>query len=578
MKIRFRNFHSQRIESSIVCARRNEAGVSLFLALLLVLVASMLAAGIIFTTQTEIWSTGNYRASTQARYVAEAGAQQASNWIKQNWTPPSNLTDATQFNLSVFPAQYIGGGSNQKIVFASGAMNTITDTYSAINSSLDNSFKGALHGVTSPFSPLNGNATFEVAAQLLTATQISVSGSSGTYWLTKWKIVSQGSVGFLQPAKVQVVEVVSDVPTVSSGSATVPGFNYGVLATGTGCNVVTATGGSTSPGATNSYNSQAPGNVGNSNPTIIGTGGSVAAFGNVDITRGAYINGPVFSPNYNVGTPGQYGISCPSCGAGSGHHGGTSYNSDASCSSPSQVWSVNEDSSGSEVGCTNGGSCTNTTSNMPTSLPNPSSVPDPVMPTVTPNTNPCSALPGGLCSGGSGGGGGCAATLPPSPAGTSYGQANLGSCAVITLQSGVYNFDTLLISNGATIIVPSNGSVVINILNSAGSSSPFTTNGGTITNPGGDPNNLTFVYDGSNIINLANGAALFATIYAPHAPVNVSGNGGLYGAVVANTVAFTGSGHVIYDTHLGSESPHVSCNCATINPTAHLDEFSWSAY
>jgi len=577
MRIKCHDLHVQRIQRSAIRERSGEAGISLFLALLLVLVASMLAAGIIFTTQTEIWSTGNYRSSTQARYVAEAGAQQASNWIQQNWTPPSNLTDTTQFDLSVFPAQYIGGGSNQKIVFASASMNTITDTYSGINSSLDNSYKSALHGVTSPFSSLNGNATFEVAAQLLTATQISVTGSSGTYWLTKWKIVAQGSVGFLQPAKVQAVEVVSDVPTSATGSATIPNFNYAILATGTGCNVVKSSGGSSSPGATNSYNSQATGNVGNSSPTIIGTGGSVASFGNVSISNGAYINGPIYSPDYNVGTSGEYGISCPHWTAACGNNSSGS-NGGAACSSPSQIWSVNEDNSGSAVGCTNGKSCTNTSANMPTSLSSPSSVPDPAMPTVTANTSACTALSGGLCSGGSGGGGGCAATLPPSPSGTSYGLVNFGSCAVITLQSGVYNFDTLSISNGATINVPASGSVVINILNSSGSSTPFTTSGGTVTNPGGDPNNLTFVYDGSNTINLANGSALFATIYAPHAPVTVSGNGGLYGAVVANTVTFSGSGHVIYDTHLASDTPHVSCNCGTINPTAHLDEFSWSAY
>lgn len=551
-----------------------EAGVSLLLAILLVLIGSMLAAGVIFSTQTEIWSTANYRSSTQARYVAEAGAQQASNWIIQNWTPPSDLATTSDYNLSVFPAQYIVGGSNQKIVFASSStLGTITDTYTNINKVLDLSFVSSLHGVTTPFSGLNGNATFDVAAQLLSATQVTVNG--GTSWLTKWKIVSQGSVGYLEPAKVQVVEIVSDVPSLTTSSTSIPPFNYAVLATGTGCNVVTATGGSPSPGSTNSYNSQAAGNVGNSTPAIIGGGGSVAAFGNIDITRGAYINGPVYSPDYNLGTAGEYGISCPGCGPGGKK--GSSYNGDAACSSPSQVWSVNEDSSGSEVGCTNGGSCTNTVSNMPGSLPNPSAVATPTMPSVTPNTTACTALPGGLCSGGSGGSS-CAATLPPSPAGTSYGQVNFGSCAVITLQSGTYNFDTLLISNGASIIVPTNGSVVINILNASNSSTPFTSNGGTIINGGEDPNNLTFVYAGNDTINLNNGAAMFATIYAPNAPMNISGNGGLYGAVVGNTFAFTGSGHVIYDTHLASETPHVTISSTTVGPKAHLDEFSWSAY
>jgi hypothetical protein len=155
---------------------------------------------------------------------------------------------------------------------------------------------------------------------------------------------------------------------------------------------------------------------------------------------------------------------------------------------------------------------------------------------------------------------------------------NFGSCAVITLQPGVYNFDTLLISNGALIKMPSNGAVVINILNSSNSSTPLTSNGGTVVNGGGDPNNLTFVYAGSNTINLNNGAALFATVYAPSANVIISGDGGLYGAIVGKVFSFTGSGHVIYDTHLAPQTPHVTYTGGGVIRTAHVDEFSWSAY
>lgn len=168
--------------------------------------------------------------------------------------------------------------------------------------------------------------------------------------------------------------------------------------------------------------------------------------------------------------------------------------------------------------------------------------------------------------------------MPPSPAGTSYGQVNFGSCAVITLQAGVYNFDTLLISNGAKINLPANAPVVINIMNSSASTTPFTSNGGTVINGGGDPNNLTFVYAGTNTINLNNGSAMFATIYAPSASVIVNGNGGLFGAIVGKTFSFTGSGHVVYDTNLASQTPHVYYTGGGVTTTPHLDEFSWSAY
>jgi hypothetical protein len=576
MKPKANIFHHRWIKRSTSRSMSGEAGISLFLALLLTVIASMLAAGVIFATQTEIWTTANYRTATQARYVAEAGAEQAAEWILKNWTPGGTFSSSV--NLKVFPAQYVNGTTSLPVVLATTTMGTIVDTYGNIDSATDGRFKTALQGVTGPFTRLSGNATFNVAAQLLTATQVS---GTTTTWYSKWKIISQGSVGYLQPAKVQVVEVITESPLGGTGTQPISPYSYAVLATGTGCNSVSSTGGTSSLGFTNSYNSQAAGNPGNSNPTIIGSGGSVASFGNINITNGAYVNGSVYSPFYNYGTAGEYGVSCPTWTAACGNNG-TGWNGAAACvaptsTSPGQVWSVNEDKSGSAVGCTSGASCTNTVSNMPPSLPNPSSVPTPDMPSVTPNTSTCTALAGNLCNGGSGGGGGCAATLPPSPAGTSYGQANFGSCAVITLQAGTYNFDTLAISNGAKINVPSNGSVVINILNSSNASTPLNYSGGTAANPGGDPNNLTFVYAGSNNINIQNGAAMFATVYAPNATVQVSGNGGLYGAVVGKTFAFTGSGHVIYDTHLGSETPHVTYTGAHV-PVFLRDEFSWSAY
>jgi hypothetical protein len=149
---------------------------------------------------------------------------------------------------------------------------------------------------------------------------------------------------------------------------------------------------------------------------------------------------------------------------------------------------------------------------------------------------------------------------------------------VTTLQPGVYNFDTLNIAAGSSLVIPSTGAVVINIFNASKSSTPLNQNGGTVANTGGDPNNLTFVYNGSNTINLNNGANMFATIYAPHANVVVGGNAGLYGAIVGNTFSFNGSGHVIYDIHLKLATPNVTTPSGGTSYTAHIDGFSWSAY
>src|ERR1700747_3511905 len=67
---------------SVKKAKGSQRGVALFLALIIVFVLSALAAAMIFVTQTDIVTMANYRAVTQARFIAEAGAQAAVNFLK----------------------------------------------------------------------------------------------------------------------------------------------------------------------------------------------------------------------------------------------------------------------------------------------------------------------------------------------------------------------------------------------------------------------------------------------------------------------------------------------------------------
>jgi hypothetical protein len=214
------------------------------------------------------------------------------------------------------------------------------------------------------------------------------------------------------------------------------------------------------------------------------------------------------------------------------------------------------------------------------------------MPTPGANTAACAGY-NGLCAGGSGGGSGCIITIPPStlPNGTAgtgaanFGKVNFGSCARITLQAGTYNMDSLLISNGAQVILPASGGVVINILDQGstnscnGSNTPLCVNGGTVANNGGNPENLTIVYAGAKPIYLDAGANMFSSIYAPNSPATIDGNAGLYGAIVINTASFAGSGHVIYDTSLTGQNWNVNTGPPSSSPgNLHVDEFSWSAF
>jgi Tfp pilus assembly protein PilX len=568
----------------------SESGIALIIALICLFVITTLSVGVMFSTQSEIWTTSNYTATTQARYVAEAGVQQALNYVQGTYTPPTAFTTTgqTTFNLNGVPVVTTSTATPANallILSTSGFTGTqYADTYSTIDSTQDSTFQSTFGSsmTQTPFASIvsGGNsAKFDVALQLLTA----VKDSDGK-WLMRWKIVSQGTLNTLgtsasggaanPKARVQVVEVIDNVISYgSSSSGSAPSYDAGVFATGTGCNTIVFNGGQ----YTNSYNSTTQPGV--TSPTLSNTGGDVGSFGNISVTSGAYIYGNVFSPFYNVGANGSYGISGgpsagknpPACSTGTG---GTEY-------------SVNEDNSGSQVGCSIvSGSTTCTQKTYPLPSPAPS-FPTPVMPSVATNTAACTGY-NGLCNGGSGGGSGCSITIPPStlPNGTAgtgaanFGAVNFGSCAVITLQAGTYNMDSLLVSNGAQVILPATGSVVINILDKGSTTDPLNINGGTVANNGGTPGNLTFVYAGTKPINVDAGANMFGTVYAPNAAAAISGNAGIYGAVVAKTVAFSGSGHVVYDTSLAGKSWNVNTG-ATVTPITgnlHVDEFSWSAF
>lgn len=572
---------TRKMRSGWVRSRKQEKGIALATALICLFVASTLAAGVMYSTQSEIWTTASYRSTAQARYIAEAGASQAINWLQNYWTANGSTyltTNAANFCLGVYPVQYRAGGGTcatppatgeTNYVFAGSGVTNITDTMSSADATTATDFRSKLNNKSITVGSVTG--TFSAAVQLLSAYQVNAQ------WVTKWKIISQGTTSGARPALVQVVEVVDNVVTRSSTDAYAPSFNYGIFATGTGCNVLSMVGGGH---RTDSYNSATSG--GNVNPPLNGNGGDVGSMGNLKITNGATIMGNYYTPQYSTG---DYGIS---------NSAGGGYGASASCGST--VFGVNEDNSGSQVGCTSAG-CPDSSSGWYASsytfhnslfhqrtyvLPSAyTTIPDPVMPSVAANTNACNGFRN-LCNGGSGGGAGCAVTIPPSSNGGSanYGQANFGSCAVITLQPGVYNFDTLYISNGAQIVLPASGAVTINILNAGGAATPLNVDGGTVANNGGNPANLAFVYGGSNTINLAAGSNMFATVYAPHANVTLSGNAGLFGSVVGHTMSFAGSAHIIYDNNLRNKSTNIPVGTTTTYTVGqlHVDEFSWSVY
>jgi Tfp pilus assembly protein PilX len=213
---------------------RDAKGVALILALLVLLILSTLGAGLIFVTQTEIWSSSNYRSMLEARYAAEAGAQRAVNWLSYTYTPPTSSQFSTNFNLTTYPVQCSSGCTSNGSAVVLSAMSSVASNYPI--AAQQTSFNSTLNNVALPGVSVN-SATYQVSATLLRAT------SAGAM---TWQITSIGNISGLRAGQVQVVT------TYETSTTTSPLVQYGLFATGTGCPGAVTTSGNM---VVDSYNS-----------------------------------------------------------------------------------------------------------------------------------------------------------------------------------------------------------------------------------------------------------------------------------------------------------------------------------
>src|SRR5216683_2531184 len=98
----------------------SERGIALVLSLFLMLAMTVLATSLMFLSQTETYSSMNYRLMSQARYGAESGIQKTVNYLVNSYTPPPGVAGAdplANFDTTVSPVKYNGAS----VVLASGA-------------------------------------------------------------------------------------------------------------------------------------------------------------------------------------------------------------------------------------------------------------------------------------------------------------------------------------------------------------------------------------------------------------------------------------------------------------------------
>lgn len=258
--------------------RTKEKGVALILTLILLLVLSVMAVSLMFLSQTETWSSMNYRLTSQARDGAEAGVNSAANFLMYSYAPPGGAGDPLgNYTLTASPVTYAG---NPVVLSANS---NVASNYPL--ASAQTSFNTASQGsLTAGHSTVN----YAPSATLLSMQQVTPYGSATPVTVQSWLITADGNISGVRNAQVEVSAILERPIS--------PVFSYAAFATSNGCSALTFGGG----GTTDSYDSST---VVAGAVTTQAYGGNVGTNGNLtEVGSPTTINGSLSTPRTGVGT------------------------------------------------------------------------------------------------------------------------------------------------------------------------------------------------------------------------------------------------------------------------------------
>lgn len=255
----------------------DEKGIALIMVLILLGVLSVLAASLVFVSQTETWSSQNYRLMTEARYAAESGVQKAANFLMSStYVVPGSAGDPiTNYDITASPVKY---GGNAVLLNSNGTSNYPN---TAVVTNYVASGRGDITGSSDQVS-------YETTARLQAMRQVTVYGSTTPITVQTWQITGTGYVNGPKPARVDVSAILERQVT--------PTFAYAAFATNNGCGALSWSGG----GSTDSYDSA---DVVAGVAAIEQRGGNVGTNGNLDENGGpTVIYGSLSTPRSGVGS------------------------------------------------------------------------------------------------------------------------------------------------------------------------------------------------------------------------------------------------------------------------------------
>ena len=264
---------------------KNEKGIALVLALFLMAAMSVIAASMMFLSQTETYSSMNYRLMSQARYGAESGVQMAANFLLYSYTAPVTVSadPIGNYNTTVSPVTCNAGCPNvgQPVILSASTAQASNYPVGAVQAAFLAAVNGSLPAGTT-------TVTYAPYAKLMSMQQINTYGG-GTQTIQTWLIVSDGTITTGRTAQVQVSAIL-ETPKF-------PGDLYAAFATNPGCGALDFLGNKTT---TDSYDSTAA--LVSGSPVIAASGGNVGTNGNLTEGGGASIDGTLSTPRVGVGS------------------------------------------------------------------------------------------------------------------------------------------------------------------------------------------------------------------------------------------------------------------------------------
>jgi len=507
-----------------------ERGMALVLTLFLTSALTVLAASLMFLSQTETYASMNYKMMSLARYGAEAGVERASNFLYDStkYTRPttSGADLLSMYDRTSSPVKLVSNG--QPVVLS--AIDGVGSNYPV--PSVITAFQGAARGTLAA-----GNTTISYAAS---ATLIAMQtfdpyggGADAAPGVVQtWQITSDGALGGSRTAIVEVAAIVEQPVW--------PASSYAAFATADICGALYFHGNVT----TNSYDST--GLSGSASPTFTTSGGNVGTNGNLNVEGSVDVQGNLYTPRTGVGACSSGAVDALS-ETGNAQVGGSIVQLPSAVKYP--------------------------TPPLPNPLPPTNSV------NITSITSACTDLgftgaTAGWCTT-SGSGSNQKITINSSGAPISLPSVSLGSQVTleITAHSGpaqMVNINSLDLSGGGTIAVvasATNQSLLINLVgkNPDGTDMPVVmdfggNSGGHFANDSTctgcsvyDASMLQFIYAGTQTMKFRGTTGAAATFYAPNAAVEFNGTADLYGSILGKTVTNGGNANIHYDRRLSHD-------------------------